>query len=325
MKDNIYINSDGKLKRDENTLYHINDKGERKPIPIEKVYTIYSYGALTFTSQCTHLLSKKGVPIHFFNYYGYYDGSYYPKETYLSGNVTINQSEHHLDHDKRMELAKKFVRGSIENMRKNLDRYDHHELSEKLDEIKKELSETGKITEIMNVEARCRSNYYSGFNDILPDRFRFDKRTKQPPENMVNCMISFGNSMMYSTVLSEIYNSQLDPTVSFLHEPSERRYSLSLDLADVFKPLIVDRTIFYLANKGMLKEDHFDDDMNKCLLNDDGREKFIDQYQKTLDRTIKHRGIKKNVSYQRLIRLECYKLVKHFLDSKEYEAFVIWW
>ncbi|PTD93815.1 subtype I-B CRISPR-associated endonuclease Cas1 [archaeon SCG-AAA382B04] len=325
MKRNFYINSDGKLRRKENTIYHINTEGNQKPIPIEKIYSIYSYGALTYTSQCTHLLAKEGVPIHFFNYYGYYDGTFYPKETYLSGKVTVNQSQHYLEKNKRLELAKEFIRGSVGNTKRNLKRYKLNNLHQKIEENEKELEEAEEITEVMNIEGRIRSIYYKSFDDILPDRFNYTSRSRQPPQNMVNCLISFGNSLLYSTTISEIYNSQLDPTVSFLHEPRERRFSLALDIADVFKPLIVDRTIYYLVNKGMLDPSHFDDDVNKCLLNEDGRKKFQKRYEETLNRTIKHRDVKKNVSYQRLIRLECYKLVKHILGSEKYEAFQIWW
>lgn len=138
---------------------------------------------------------------------------------------------------------------------------------------------------------------------------------------MANALISFGNSLMYGSGLTEIYKTQLNPTISFLREPSDRRYSLSLDLADLFKPIIVDRVIFYLTNKGKLSED----DLNKCFLNDGGREKFLQRYDDTLSRTIKHRDLGRNVSYQRLVMLECYKLVKHVLGSKTYDPFVIWW
>ena len=162
-------------------------------------------------------------------------------------------------------------------------------------------------------------------NEILPESFNFDKRVKRPPENMINALISFGNSMLYSTVLSEIYNTQLNPTISYLHEPSERRFSLALDLSEIFKPILVDRLIFYLVNKRMLGEDDFEKDLNYCLLNDKGRKIFIKKYDERLKKTIKHRELKRKVSYKRLIRLESYKLIKHLLGSKEYKPFVMWW
>jgi len=321
MKRNYYIMSDGLLKRRENTVYFVNKEG-KKPIPINKIYSIYAYGSLTFSSQVVHLLAKVGIPIHFFNYYGFYDGSFYPRETLLSGDVIIKQAEHYLDYKLRMELAKKFVEGAARNMEKVLAYYN---VDNEIRNIMKDLEGCRKITEAMNVEGRMRSAYYVHLDEILPDNFKMGVRSRRPPENMVNALISFGNSLLYSTVLSELYHTQLNPTISYLHEPFERRYSLALDLSEIFKPILVDRLIFYLVNKRMIKEEDFEQDINYCLLNDHGRKTFLKEYDERLKKTIKHRDLNRKVSYRRLIRLEAYKLIKHLLSSKEYKPFVMWW
>jgi CRISPR-associated protein Cas1 len=313
--------SDGILKRKENTLYFVNKDG-KKPIPVNKIYSIYAYGSLTFSSQAVHLLAKEGIPIHFFNYYGFYDGSFYPRETLLSGDLLVKQVEHYLDPEKRLWLAKKFIEGSAGNMEKVLGYYD---LKNGIDETLKELNGSSNITEAMNVEARMRSEYYNQMDEVLPENFKMNGRSRRPPENMVNALISFGNSLVYSTVISEIYNTQLNPTISYLHEPSERRYSLSLDLSEMFKPILVDRLIFYMVNKRMLSEDDFERDLNYCILSDRGRKKFIKEYDERLKKTIKHRELNRKVSYRRLIRLEAYKLIKHLLGTQEYKPFVMWW
>ena len=320
-KKNYYILSEGILKRKENTIYFVNEKG-KKPIPINKVYSIYAYGQITFSSQVMSLLSKNGVPIHFFNYYGFYSGSYYPRETLLSGDLLVKQADYYLNIQKRLELAKLFVEGAANNILKVLAYY---KIENNIKETLSELNSTNKITEIMNIEGRIRSEYYSKFDEILPDDFKMEGRSRQPPKNMLNSLISFGNSMMYSTVLTELYNTQLNPTISYLHEPSERRFSLSLDLSEIFKPIFVDRLIFYMVNKRMLSKKDFNEDLNCCLLNDKGRNKFIKEYNKRLEKTIKHKKLKKNVSYQRLIRLEAYKLKKHILGIEKYDPFVSWW
>lgn len=320
-KKNYYILSEGILKRKENTIYFVNEKG-KKPIPINKVYSIYAYGQITFSSQVMSLLSKNGVPIHFFNYYGFYSGSYYPRETLLSGDLLVKQADYYLNIQKRLELAKLFVEGAANNILKVLAYY---KIENNIKETLSELNSTNKITEIMNIEGRIRSEYYSKFDEILPDDFKMEGRSRQPPKNMINSLISFGNSMMYSTVLTELYNTQLNPTISYLHEPSERRFSLSLDLSEIFKPIFVDRLIFYMVNKRMLSKKDFNEDLNCCLLNDKGRNKFIKEYNKRLEKTIKHKKLKKNVSYQRLIRLEAHKLKKHILGIEKYDPFVSWW
>lgn len=321
-KKNYYIISDGKLKRDENTIYFENEEG-KKPIPINTIYAIYALGSLTITSKALDYLAKEGVCIHFFNYYGYYIGSFYPRESLISGEVVLRQAEHHLDKEKRLFLAKAFVEGAILNMcrvAKKSGEDDSRILS-----FLQNLDEAKSIEEIMGAEAGARNEYYSKFDSILKGELKFEKRTRRPPENEVNAMLSFGNSLLYSAVLSEIYHTQLNPAISYLHEPSERRFSLALDIAEVFKPLIVDRLVFNLVNNKMISNSDFDDRFEGILLNENGKKKFVKAFNERLEKTVKHRSLNRNVSYQRLIRLECYKLVKHLLGVERYRPFVIWW
>ena len=316
-KKNYYILSDGKLIRRENTLYFENEDG-KKPIPINAVYAIYALGSLSITSKAISLLAKEGVCIHFFNRYGYYVGSFYPRETLISGDLIVRQVEHYLDRDKRLFLARCFVEGAVRNMQKVLAPYGLSlDFDVNLDEVK-------SIQELMGFEALARQNYYSLFEEILKD-FEFGGRSKRPPKNEINAMISFGNSLLYSTIISELYHTQLNPTISYLHEPFERRFSLALDMAEIFKPFIVDRLIFYLVNKRIIKAEDFNRDLDCVLLNERGYRKFIKAYNEKLESTIKHRQLKRNVSYQRLIRLECYKLIKHLLGVEKFKPLVIWW
>jgi CRISPR-associated protein Cas1 len=210
-------------------------------------------------------------------------------------------------------------------MRRTVDEYKIEGKNEKFLQLEEELENTKTITDIMNIEARARIEYYDCFDHIITGDLKFEKRTKQPPENEVNALISFGNSLLYTTVLTEIYNTQLNPTISYLHEPSERRFSLCLDISEVFKPLIVDRLIFYLVNKRIIQKEDFVKELNGILLNENGKRKFLNYYEEKLATTIKHRSLRRKVSYQRLIRLEAYKLIKHLIGLKEYKPFVIWW
>jgi len=324
MKTNFHIVSDGKLERDENTIYFISAKGKR-PIPIENIHQISCHGSVSVTSQALHLFSKKGITIHFFNYYGFYDGSYYPRETLLSGELLVKQVEHYTNNEKRLEIAKKFVTGSIGNMKRTIAEYKIEGKYETLSAISQEVDGSKDTTSLMNVEARSRIEYYSCFDEILKGDLKYEKRTRQPPENEINAMISFGNSLLYSTVLSEVYNTQLNPTISYLHEPGERRFSLCLDIAELFKPLIVDRLIFYLINKRIIQTMDFNKDLEGVIFTENGKRTFLKYYEEKLQTTIKHRGLRRNVSYQRIIRLEAYKLVKHLMGIKNYNPFVIWW
>jgi len=177
----------------------------------------------------------------------------------------------------------------------------------------------------MGIEGQVRQVYYQCFTKIITQEVEFEKRVRRPPDNMINTLISFGNSLLYTTTLGEIYKTQLNPTISFLHEPGYRRYSLALDVSEVFKPILVDRIIFRILNKNMVSEKDFEQDLNYCYMKEKARKIFVKEYDEQLSKTIKHRTLNRHISYRHLIRLECYKLIKYIIEKKKYESFKIWW
>ena len=146
-----------------------------------------------------------------------------------------------------------------------------------------------------------------------------------PPDNMINSLISYINSLIYSKTLSEIYHTQLNPTISYLHEPGVRRYSLCLDISEIFKPLIGDRLIFSLLNRKQITEESFTKELNFLHLKKEASKLIVRELENILKKTIKHKELGRKVSYQYLIRLEVYKLIKHLIGEKEYEGFKMWW
>lgn len=146
-----------------------------------------------------------------------------------------------------------------------------------------------------------------------------------PPDNMINSLISFVNSLIYTKVLTEIYKTQLNPTISYLHEPGTKRFSLALDLAEIFKPLIGDRLIFSLLNRNQITEESFTSGLNGLQLTKKASQTIVEELDTRLTTTIKHRDLNKNVSYQYLMRLEMFKLIKHLIGEKTYKGFEIWW
>lgn len=327
-----YIFKSGTLRREQNTLYLENEEGKR-PIPVEDVDSLYVLGEVSLNTKLLTFLAQKGIPVHFFDYYENYTGTYYPREHLVSGFLLVKQVQHYLDLKKRMVIAREFVSAAIDNLLRNLKYYKNRiEEGAQLETViahievdQKQVVNAQDPLQLMAVEGRVRDRYYQSFNVIVKLDEPFQKRVKRPPDNPINTLISFGNSLLYRTVLSEIYHTQLVPTVSYLHEPGERRFSLSLDVAEIFKPLIVDRAIFKLMNNRMLSEEDFERDLNYCYLQDSGRKKFVQEYDERLNQTIEHRNLKRPVSYRRLIRLECYKLIKHLLGEETYEGLRMWW
>ncbi len=330
MKKAIYIMSDGELKRKQNTLYFESSKGDKKYIPVENTGEIHIFGEVTINKKLLDFLSQKGILLHFYNYYGFYEGSFYPREHYNSGALILKQAEFYNDENKRFNLAKKFVKGAFLNMIRvmeyyNVRGYDLKEEIEKIKELNSSIENFSTIDEIMAIEGNAKDIYYRSFNKIIKNEaFYYRTRERRPPGSKINALISYGNSLLYTYILSEIYKTHLDPRIGFLHTTNFRRFSLNLDISEIFKPIIVDRLIFKLLNKEMIKERHFIEEMG-VYLNDKGRRIFIEEIDNKMKTTIKHRKLGRHVSYRTLIRMELYKIEKHLLGDEEYEPFVMWW
>lgn len=331
MKGTIFVFTNGELKRKQNTIYFEGEGGIKKFIPIANTNEIHIFGEVTINKEILEFLSQNEIILHFYNYYGYYVGSFYPREHYSSGFMILKQAEFYLDNIKRLALAKKFVLGAVANIEKVLNYYDSRGISLddiiiKIKSLSNSLKDLNQIEPLMAIEGNIREVYYNSFDRIVNDEnFSMDERSKRPPKNRMNALISFGNSLLYTTVLSEIYKTHLDPRIGYLHSTNFRRFTLNLDVAEVFKPIIVDRVIFYLLNKQMMKPSDFDQRLGGLYLKECGRKTFIEKFEERLNTTIKHRKIGKDVSYRRLIRLELYKLEKHLLNEEEYEPFISEW
>ena len=330
MGQSFYVYNNGNMKRKDNTLQFISSEGVKRDITIERIDDIYVMSEMTFNTAFIHYISQYGIPVHFFNYYHFYTGSFYPKEKLLAGQLLVKQAEHYADYDKRMIIARKFIEAAADNIYRNLRYYngrgkDVSTYMTEINDLRKKIPSTQRIEELMGIEGNIRKNYYAAWNIIVDQEIRFEKRVMHPPDNMINSLISFVNSLIYAKILSEVYHTQLNPTISYLHEPGVRRYSLCLDLAEVFKPLIGDRLIFTLLNRKQITEESFTKNLNFLHLTKESSGIIVRELEERLKKTINHKELGKQVSYQYLMRLEVYKLIKHLIGEKEYEGFKIWW
>jgi CRISPR-associated protein Cas1 len=334
MKKSYYLFNPGRISRKDNTLRFIpvdeeGNEGVPKYIPIETVDRLYAFGSLDANSALYNFLGKEQVSVHFFDYYEHYTGSFMPKDYLLAGKMVIAQADSYMKPKKRMLLAQKLVEGAAFNMCKNLKYYNNREKDTSaqlaaIEALTVSIPLCNDVQMLMGIEGNIRMCYYEAFGSIIND-FEMGLRRKQPPSNEINAMISFVNSLCYTLCLDMIYHTQLNPTISFLHEPGTRRYSLALDLAEIFKPLLADRLIFALLNKKQIQADDFDNRLNSCLLKEKGRKTVVKAWDEKLNETIRHRSLARNVSYKHLVKLECYKLAKHMLGMEEYKPFKAWW
>lgn len=325
MKD-YYIFKSGRISRKDNSIF-LETKDGDIPIPVNDIDSLYLFGEIDLNTKAINFFAHQGIVIHFFNYYGWWTGSLYPREELLSGEVIVRQAEHYLDPSKRLDIAKEFVRGAIHGFVNNLKRYPQvgQGIFEQIESFYEKVEQQGDIASLMGIEGNARDTYYGTFPLIIKQHIEFEKRVKHPPDSMMNALISFVNSLVYTAVIKEIYRTQLNPTISYLHEPFYRRFSLALDVAEIFKPIYGDRIIFDLLNNHQITEKHFEKDLNYCSLKEEGRKIVVKAFDEKMKTTIFHKKLKRKVSYQKIIRLELYKLIKHLLGEERYQSFRIWW
>lgn len=323
-----YITSMGELSRKDNSLC-FRKEGKNIYIPVENTKEIYCLNEVSINSKLLDFLASNNIVVHFFNYYEGYSGSYYPKNQYNSGKLLVKQVEKFSSD--RLVIAKNIVSGIGINIKEVLYHYYKHnkkEVKKTIDWISKDffirVEDSSNIKELMAVEGELWQRFYSEFKNFLPEDFIMNKRVKRPPDNPINAMISFGNSLLYTKTISAIYRTHLDQRISFLHEPSEGRFSLSLDISEVFKPVIVYKTIFDLVNNKKIQvSKHFDKKVNYCLLNEEGRNIFITAFEERMESVFNHPKLKRRVSYRTAIKLDCYKLIKYIMEYKEFIPFSI--
>ncbi len=321
-----YIFSMGTMSRKDNSIMFKNEKGNFY-LPIKDTREIYCLNEVSFNSKFLDFISKAGITLHFFNYYGHYSGTFYPKVQLLSGDLTIKQSSAYLNH--REVIAAAIVQGIADNIHELLYHYYRHdkkELKPYLDWLKKKvpkmLAKMQSIKQILAVEGQIWLRFYDSFQYFLPEEFLMNKRVKRPPDNPMNALVSFGNTLLYTKTISQIYHTHLNQSISFLHEPSEGRFSLSLDLSEVFKPIIVFKTIFDLVNKKRLQvHKHFDKSLNYALLNEAGKKIFIEAYETRINEVFLHKKLGRKTTYKSAIKYDGYKLIKMIVEGEVFKPF----
>ncbi|MEM3448396.1 MAG: CRISPR-associated endonuclease Cas1, partial [Nitrososphaerota archaeon] len=278
MTNDYVVINDGTLKTEENTFRFDSAEGLKR-IPAEDVRSINFYSGGSITTGALKLASNRGIPIHFFGFYGNYLGTFWPKEKLLSGDLTIEQAKLYLDNARRLRLSIILMNGVILNMEAFLSRY-----SIPMDWARIP-ADIKSIEQLMLEEARIRKDYYRYLDTLLPEEFSIVERTRRPPGNMGNALLSFGNSRLYAEIITECYLTSLNPTVSFYHSPSDRRFSLALDVSEIFKVPFVDRFVLKITKQGIIKpsEQHFLEEGEGILLNDNGKRTFLREWENWME------------------------------------------
>ena len=316
MVETYYLLKSGTLSKSSNSLI-LKNEVENFEIPLEAVDSLMIFGNVTFTTPALSLLSEKKIPAILFSERGWYITSFLPENYLQSGIVLAKQVEHQVDYNKRMYIARKIVIGAAKNMRKVTARLG----VEKSSVLETQINSAKSIQELMGIEGNIHIRYLEILDTRLRNKFKINSRSRRPPGNYSNSMMSYLYSVLYGTVAAEIFGTHLSPSVSYLHELSERRSSLALDIAEIFRPIFCDRTILRLINLKIIDEGDFVSE-GGVFLNEKGKRKVLQEFDKKMQETTYVSSLRRKVSNRRLIRLELYKLERHVLGDTEFKPYI---
>lgn len=326
---NYHLINDGILTKKDCSVLFENEEGKRY-LPVETVNSISIYSNVTLTGDFLKFIGEKRICINIFSRKGSYIGEFISQPMRGSAKTLIKQVECYVDDVRRLSIAKTIIMAATHNMRAVIRYYKKQCAEQIFSDIEKtltacisDMNKASSVEALMLIEARTRQKYYQSFDTIIKNTdFSFTKRTKRPPKDEMNAMISFGNVILYNRIATEIYKTRLDIRVSYLHSANKRSESLNLDIAEIFKPIIVDRAIFTAVNKGILNpEQHFEyvDDIDGVYLNREGRDIFLSIIEGKLYQKIEVDGQK--ITYDTLIRKEIHKIQDYIEKDTKYKAY----
>lgn len=322
-----YIVQNGILNKHDYSLLFENDK-EKHHIPVEVVEQMNVYGDITITSNVLKTFSDKNIRVAFLDKYGDLMGYYVPGRYEKSSFTVLKQCSVYNDNNQRLQLARQIEIAGIHNMRANIRYYNKRQknilqdFNEALSKCIVEVNEAATIGDLQLIEARARQQYYMAFNSILRhSEFAFEKRTRRPPQDELNAMISFGNTMLYNKILQIIWKTSLDSRIGIIHAANRRSHTLNLDFADLFKPIIVDRIIFKLINCMQIKKDeHFEKNENGGIyLNEAGKRIFIEEFESKMGKKLIVKG--QEYTYRKLMEREIGNFQKYILKNEKYKPY----
>lgn len=323
----IDIVSDGILKQKNFSLLFDTETVDSH-IPVANTDIINVYSDVVFDSGTIARAAAQGVTINIFDKYGECVGSFVPDAPLKSPSIYHQQLLEYYDEEKRVELAKEFVLASLHNTniviryynKQNPDK-EYQKVLNRLQKLKVQIKEIKSVEELLMVEEQIRKEYYSCFDLFIKrEEFVFEKRSKRPPQNEVNALISFGNTVLYNYIATEIQKVGLDIRIGYLHATNKRLKTLNLDIAEIFKPLVVDRVVFSLINKKEINLEHFSrSEKGAVYLTAEGKRVFLKAFYNKLNAELNIKS--QNLNYKSVIVEEARKLVRHFRHTEKYKAY----
>ena len=292
------------------------------------------FGNVYVTTPALNELMARGIPISWHSHGGWFMG-----HTVGTGhkNVELRRAQFRAADDPRfcLRLAKGLVDAKIRNARtlmrrnwKNGD--DPADLIEAMGSDARAVNHARDLESLLGVEGNAAARYFRNFNNLIKHGeagdhlgFDFKTRTRRPPTDPVNAMLSYAYALLTRTWLVTLSAVGLDPYLGFYHQPRYGRPALALDLMEPFRPLIADSTVLQAINNGEIRPTDFVAAAGSVSLTNDGRKRFIATFERRMSLEVTHPLFGYRLSYRRLIDIQARLLSRHLLgELPDYPNFV---
>ena len=288
----LYIREQGSLlcKRGERLLV---TKGGKTLLdqPLLNIEAISVFGNIQITSQMLTLLLQRGIDISYFTSYGKYLGHTAPDR---SKNIFLRMIQYDIyqNEEHRLLYARTIVRNKIENQIRLIESHRYAAAfpwREDVSEIKRHLTALDRkqtANEVLGIEGICSNIYFHSYGAMFKSSVRFEKRTRRPPKDPINVILSLTYTFLTREVSSVLEAESFEVCLGFLHGIRYGRKSLALDIVEEFRQPVADRLVLKLFNRRILSEYDFEeDDFGQITLNEDGFHRFCFAYEKWMTGT----------------------------------------
>lgn len=329
----LYLSTEGSYARLEGeTLVLMVEKEKKGQVPLHHLGSIVCIGRINLSPQLMGRCMEDGRSIVWLNPNGRFRARV---EGPVNGNILLRQAQHRIADNPELALsiAKGFIAGKIRNSRSSLQRSardsKHEQEIETLNHAIQSLASSLRNTEhaknaasLLGIEGDAASTYFSQFNQMLKadmrEDFGFTTRSRRPPKDPINALISFLYAMLLNDCRSALETVGLDPQLGFFHTVRPGRASLALDLQEEFRPILADRLGITLINRGQIKARHFDHHPGGAVsLNDDGRKNVIVAFQERKRETLTHPVLEQKMEIGLLPLIQARLLARHLRGDLE--------
>ena len=313
-------------------------------VPLIKVDRVVVQGDATLTSPAIAALMKRGTEVTFLNRYGCFQGHLAPAFS-KNGQLRLAQTAAHFDPQRQHRCMQAFISGKMTNMRTMLLRANRKRndpaLASAAEAIAADKQKAMALTadrerdeqnpqansaygRLQGLEGNSTARYFGCFTRILNEPHLFNGRTRRPPRDPVNALLSYGYTILLNQVLSAICTVGLDPYVGYLHSSQYGKPALALDLMEEFRPLIVDSVVLSLFNNSAIKEKDFVEEYGAYRLLDAGRHTFLTKLEARFDEQITHPTFAYKATYRRCLELQARLLAKSLQgEIPDYPPFTV--